>query len=90
MSEAVERVSSSEPSHEERLAERELRAQLARLIVALKPPLRDALLLAAAGEHAYDEIAAMLDIPVGTLKWRVSEARRILRTKLAATGYADE
>ncbi len=90
MSEAIERVCSGEPSHEERLAGRELQRQLARLIASLKPPLRDALLLAASGAYSYDEIAGMLDIPVGTLKWRVSEARRILRTKLAATGYADE
>ncbi|HZB25975.1 MAG TPA: RNA polymerase sigma factor, partial [Vicinamibacterales bacterium] len=86
----IDRVCSGQPSHEERLAGRELQRQLARLIASLKPPLRDALLLAAGGEHSYEEIAAMLGIPAGTLKWRVSEARRILRTKLAATGYTDE
>ena len=90
MAEVIDRVCSGQPSHEERLAGRELQRQLARLIASLKPPLRDALLLAAGGEHSYEEIAAMLGIPAGTLKWRVSEARRILRTKLAATGYTDE
>ena len=90
MSEVIDRVCSGEPSHEERLAGRQLQRQLARLIASLKPPLRDALLLAAGGEHSYEEIATMLGVPAGTLKWRVSEARRILRTKLAATGYADE
>ena len=35
----------------------------------------------------YAEIAAMLNQPVGTVKWRVSEARRVLRAKLARLGF---
>jgi RNA polymerase sigma-70 factor (ECF subfamily) len=58
-----------------------------RLIAGLPPKLRDPLLLAAAGEHSYTEMAAMLDVPVGTLKWRISEARRIVRDKLQRLGY---
>lgn len=57
------------------------------LIARLPPKLRDPLLLAASGDHSYDEIAAMLRIPVGTLKWRVSEARRIVKEKLHRLGY---
>jgi RNA polymerase sigma-70 factor (ECF subfamily) len=57
------------------------------LIAALPRKLRDALLLAGSGEYSYDEISQMLEIPVGTLKWRVSEARRVLKTKMAAMGY---
>lgn len=53
------------------------------LIAALPRKLRDPLLLAAGGEHRYDEIAAMLGVPLGTVKWRVSEARRIVKAKLA-------
>ena len=34
-------------------------------------------------------IAAMLRIPVGTVKWRVSEARKRVRARLAALGYVD-
>lgn len=52
------------------------------LIAALPRKLRDPLLLAASGEHRYEEIASMLGVPLGTVKWRVSEARRIVRTKL--------
>ncbi len=58
------------------------RGQLAKVqaaIAALTPKLRDTLLLASAGDHSYDEIAAMLSVPVGTVKWRVAEARRILK-----------
>ena len=55
----------------------------------LTPKLRDALLLAQSGEYQYDEIARMLDIPVGTVKWRISEARRKVRERLADLGYVD-
>ena len=48
-------------------------------IRALAPKLRDALLLAQSSEYGYEEIASMLGIPVGTLKWRVSEARKVVR-----------
>ena len=54
---------------------------------ALPPKLRDPLLLAGSGDYSYDEIAAMLAIPVGTVKWRVSEARKQLRVKLTRLGF---
>jgi RNA polymerase sigma-70 factor (ECF subfamily) len=66
-----------------------LQRELKTLIGALPRRLRDALMLACSGDYSYDEAAAMLGIPVGTLKWRVSEARRILKRKLAARGYVD-
>ena len=58
-------------------------------IQRLSPTLRDALLLAKSGEYAYGEIGAMLKVPVGTVKWRVSEGRRKVRLQLAAQGYVD-
>ncbi len=66
-----------------------LRRDLIREIRALPKKLRDALLLAQTGEHSYQEIGAMLGTPVGTIKWRVSEARRVVRERLRALGYAD-
>jgi DNA-directed RNA polymerase specialized sigma24 family protein len=39
-------------------------------------------MLAASGAHSYPEIAALLGIPLGTVKWRVSEARRVLVKRL--------
>jgi 4-aminobutyrate aminotransferase len=36
-----------------------------------------------------DEIAAMLQVPVGTLKSRVFDARRKVKQRLAALGYVD-
>ena len=51
-------------------------------IQRLSPKLKDALLLAASGEYSYGEIAAMLGVPLGTVKWRVSEARRIVASRM--------
>jgi DNA-directed RNA polymerase specialized sigma24 family protein len=34
-------------------------------------------------------MALILDTPVGTLKWRVSEARRLLKDRLRRLGYRD-
>ena len=68
----------------------ELQQDVRRLIGTLPRKLRDALLLAGTGEHTYDDIAEMLATPVGTVKWRVAEARRVLKRKLSAMGYRDE
>jgi RNA polymerase sigma-70 factor (ECF subfamily) len=74
-------------SQEQAVLDTELKNAIRRQIARLAPKLRDALLLAAAGDNSYEEIAGMLSIPLGTLKWRVSEARRQLKLKLAEVGY---
>jgi RNA polymerase sigma-70 factor (ECF subfamily) len=71
----------------EALGQRDLAQQVAAAIDQLSPKLRDALLLAQSGEYGYDEVAAMLNVPVGTVKWRVSDARRRVKDRLAALGY---
>lgn len=70
-----------------RLADEELAAAVRRLVRTLPEKLRVPLLLAATGDYTFDEMARVLGIPAGTLKWRVAEARRRLRTKLAAMGH---
>jgi len=72
---------------EQGLIESEVGAHVKRLITGLSPKLRDVLLLTTTGEHTYEEIAAMLKIPVGTVKWRMAESRRQLKNKLSALGY---
>jgi len=86
----MERVPSSGRSQEETFVDEELQRNVTRLIGTLPKKLRDALLLAGTGEHTYEEISHMLGAPLGTVKWRVSEARRVLKRKLAALGYAYE
>lgn len=77
-------VASGRP--DEGVCESEMRAHVVRAIERLTPKLRDALLLAQSGEYEYHEMAAILRVPVGTVKWRVSEARRKVRLSLAALG----
>jgi RNA polymerase sigma-70 factor (ECF subfamily) len=72
---------------ERALIDAELADHVRRSLAGLSPKLRDVLLLASAGEYTYDEIAALLGIPLGTVKWRVSEARRRLKIQLASLGY---
>ena len=69
------------------LRQREVMAHVATAIDRLTPKLRDALLLAQSGEYDYDEISLMLNIPVGTLKWRVSEARKKVKNTLQVLGH---
>ena len=86
----IEHVASSERSQEDGVVDEELQRNVTRLIGTLPRKLRDALLLAGTGEHTYEQISEMLGAPLGTVKWRVSEARRVLKKKLAALGYAYE
>jgi len=85
----MESVPSGGQSQEEGLLTADLRRRLKPLIASLPKKLRDALLLAGSGDHSYDEIGKMLGIPTGTVKWRVSEARKVLKQKMASLGYTD-
>jgi len=79
----IDALKTTEPSPEMHAVSRDL-ARLVRVEIGrLAPKLRDTLLLAVSGEHTYEEIVAMLAIPLGTVKWRVAEARRILNSRLA-------
>lgn len=84
----IERMPSSDRTPEEALAHDDRQRQLRRLIATLPAKLRHTLLLAGSGDYSYDQVAAMLNVPVGTVKWRVSEAKRVLKKKLDALGYS--
>ena len=62
--------------------DRTARARMKALVKGLPRAHRDALLLVATQELTYAEAAALLDEPVGTVKWRVSDARRMLRERM--------
>jgi RNA polymerase sigma-70 factor (ECF subfamily) len=85
----LEELPGARRTQEDALLGSELQRELRRLIGTLPRKLRDVLLLAGGGEYSYEQIGAMLGIPVGTVKWRVSEARRVLRVKLEAKGFSD-
>ena len=77
----------ADPSPDAQLISRELQLAITRVVRALPRKLRDPFLLAASGDHRYEEIATLLGTPVGTVKWRISEARRLIRIKLDRLGH---
>ncbi len=80
-------VAAPDPGPDATAVTAEMTRRTRMLIEALPRKLRDTLLLAASGDYSYEEIAGMMSAPIGTVKWRVSEARRIVRAKLKALGY---
>ena len=78
-------VATTEPTAERVAISKDLADRAKDEITRLSPKLRDALLLAASGEHRYEDIAKLLEIPLGTVKWRVAEARRLLTIRLEAS-----
>lgn len=62
---------------------------LASALESLKPGDREALLMFAWNEMPYEDIAAALDIPVGTVRSRLNRARRQVQEHLARHGVAD-
>ncbi|WP_299959430.1 RNA polymerase sigma factor [uncultured Modestobacter sp.] len=73
----------------DRLDAQALRGPLAVALAALKPRDRDALLLLAWGDLSYEEIATVLDVPVGTVRSRLHRARRQTRTALGDASPLD-
>lgn len=80
---------SNGPTPEDAAAARQLHGAIRQEIQRLTPKLRDALVLAQSGAYSYEEIGAMLRAPLGTIKWRVSEARRVIRDRLRQRGFDD-
>ena len=79
----VEAVPATEANPERETLARDSVARARREIAQLSPTLRDTLLLASSGEYTYEQIAEVLNVPLGTVKWRVAEARRKITAKLA-------
>lgn len=79
-------VAAASPTPEQSAHGEQLRRGIREAIHALSPKLRDALLLAQSGDYKYEEIGAMLKTPLGTIKWRVAEARRLVRLRLESRG----
>lgn len=82
--------SAADPAPDAMLMSSELAAAIGQVVRALPKKLRDPFLLAASGDHRYEEIALLLGIPLGTVKWRISEARRMIRAKLERLGHGPQ
>ncbi|WP_433177981.1 RNA polymerase sigma factor [Actinoallomurus sp. CA-150999] len=67
---------------DDRVAAAALGPQLAKALASLKTEDRNALLLLAWGELSYAEIAATLDLPLGTVKAKIHRARKKLQKAL--------
>lgn len=79
--EGMPEPASAQPSHEQVLIRTEERREVRALLRTLPARYRDPLMLAATGDHTFEEIARLLKIPVGTAKWRAMEGRRLLKKK---------
>lgn len=71
------------PSPEQSLLQESRREQVRHAIARLEPEFRETLVLREIEGLSYKEIAAVLDIPAGTVMSRLSRARRRLMTELA-------
>ncbi|MCS7478271.1 RNA polymerase sigma factor [Umezawaea endophytica] len=67
-----------------------MRGALATALAALSTPDRDVLLLIAWEQLTYEEVAAALAIPVGTVRSRLNRARRKVRGALSTTEIPEE
>jgi len=59
-------------------------ARVLEAVAQLSPALRVTIVLATIEELPHKQIAEILDIPEGTVAWRVNEARRLLKLRLSA------
>src|SRR5262249_53009615 len=75
---------------EERTEAREEADEVLAALEELSPTLRETLVLATLEDMPYKEIAQTLGIPEGTVAWRVNQARKTLRKRLAARALDGE
>jgi len=76
-----------DPASEDRLDAERLRVVLARAVAQLRSNEREVLLMHALTELTYREVAEALSIPIGTVRSRMSRARRHVRDILRAGGH---
>jgi len=77
-----ETIADGEASLEAQLEESELKADVRRYIKELPGAYRDPLILFYLEEKAYDEIAEILNMPLGTVGTRISRAKKMIRERL--------
>lgn len=65
----------------------ERRRRLAEVIEGLPPGYRAVVVLRYQEDRSYDEIAEILEVPLGTVKARIHRAHRLLKEKLMREGF---
>jgi RNA polymerase sigma-70 factor, ECF subfamily len=78
----VDDLAATEPSPEQRYRSKEISEAIALALQELPEKLRAAIVLKEIEELSYEEIAAVLDTSLGTVKSRISRAREELRRLL--------
>jgi len=75
-------VESRDERPDELLEARELGVEIESAVGALRPEYRTAIILRHIEGHSYDEIAKIMEVPLGTVKTYIHRARRELKTAL--------
>jgi RNA polymerase sigma-70 factor (ECF subfamily) len=78
----VTEIASDGPSLEEQVLSNERKLAVQKAIAKLRPEYRTVILLREIDGLSYDEIACVLNIPLGTVKSYISRARETLRASL--------
>jgi RNA polymerase sigma-70 factor (ECF subfamily) len=87
--EALERAASA-PSPADAVANEDLRARVREALATLPPDVREILLMREFDGLDYEAIAEALEVPVGTVKSRLSRARAELRSRLEGSVRAED
>lgn len=82
---AVDKLMGGSEDPRKRLELRNLYRKVMEVMETLKPELRVALTLHAVEGLSHKEVATIMDCAEGTVAWRISEARKHLRSKLRKT-----
>lgn len=83
----LERIDSGEVAINDQLEENELKRDLIKSINKLKDTYRVPLILFYYKDMTYEDIAQILDIPMGTVKSRLNTCKKILKEELEAKNF---
>lgn len=75
---------------EEELLTDEVRKYVRKFVDALPDKLRTVIILREVEDYSYEEIAEILNIPIGTVRSRLFNARQFIKQRLIRQGLVDE
>ncbi|MGB9731444.1 MULTISPECIES: RNA polymerase sigma factor [Calditerrivibrio] len=78
-----------ETNPEKELLEEEIRRYIRKYVDSLPSKLRTVIILREVEDMSYEEIADILQIPIGTVRSRLFNARQIIKERLIKQGLAD-